>query len=557
MPYPIGADAQWIETEKGRYILSSSGNEFTVVPFVFAPGSSVKPAAVFSGKWRIGLSPYTVDGTIVWVGMFGELNLYDIRKDRSISMFFGDAGDKILMMTGDRYYAGDPELLREYYFVGGFRTFGIEQFDLQYNRPDIVYEVLSGRDRSFKELLDIVVAKRKNRIGSISYTDGSNISVSPQIEVRWKDVRTTPLGDVLPVSITSIAAAPAVARINVFADGVPVFGQRGISFERQQQVQAMELEIPLLRGLNTIEISATSTEGIESVRQEYKAQSKGSTRAPKVLSLHIGVSEFADAEFNLTYAAKDAKDLASSLFRSGAGVDLEPTVLLNEQATRDAILALKEKFLRTHPEDMVVVTIASHGLIDEDQNFILATHDIDFNRPKEKGLPYAALEELLDGIPARRKVLMIDACNSGEAMDTDSSSVSQSTIKSDAGKKSDVTVKTRGFKKAGQPFKHSVSEIQMLMERLFPDVRRGTGAIVISASGAREFALESSQWKNGVFTYSILNGMKNGSADGNSNGKVSIRELKEYVYKEVPRLTNGQQNPTTRMDNFRMDFIMR
>lgn len=40
-----------------------------------------------------------------------------------------------------------------------------------------------------------------------------------------------------------------------------------------------------------------------------------------------------------------------------------------------------------------------------------------------------------------------------------------------------------------------------LMQELFADLRRGTGAIVISSASVKEFAFESDAWHNGVFTY--------------------------------------------------------
>ena len=53
------------------------------------------------------------------------------------------------------------------------------------------------------------------------------------------------------------------------------------------------------------------------------------------------------------------------------------------------------------------------------------------------------------------------------------------------------------------------------MKELFADLRRGTGATVTSSAGGAEYALESSQWNNGVFTYSIIEGIETKKADLN------------------------------------------
>jgi len=92
------------------------------------------------------------------------------------------------------------------------------------------------------------------------------------------------------------------------------------------------------------------------------------------------------------------------------------------------------------------------------------------------------------------------------------------------------------------------------MKELFVDLRRGTGAIVISSSGGGEFAYESPKWKNGVFTYAFLEGIKSGNADANEDGEILVSEIREYAFDKVQQLTNNMQNPTSRRDNLEFDF---
>ena len=77
---------------------------------------------------------------------------------------------------------------------------------------------------------------------------------------------------------------------------------------------------------------------------------------------------------------------------------------------------------------------------------------------------------------------------------------------------------------------------------------------MISAAAGNSYALESDEWKNGVFTYCLLDGLKNRKADLNDDGSITVNELKEFVSKEVERLTEGAQKPTSRSENLEFDF---
>ncbi|MCH2233126.1 MAG: hypothetical protein MK078_02650 [Crocinitomicaceae bacterium] len=92
------------------------------------------------------------------------------------------------------------------------------------------------------------------------------------------------------------------------------------------------------------------------------------------------------------------------------------------------------------------------------------------------------------------------------------------------------------------------------MKSLFTDLRRGTGAIVISSSGGAELAIESSKYENGLFTFCLIDALNNNNADINKDKAITISELQAYVTQEVSRLSNGLQVPTSRIQNKELDY---
>jgi len=86
-----------------------------------------------------------------------------------------------------------------------------------------------------------------------------------------------------------------------------------------------------------------------------------------------------------------------------------------------------------------------------------------------------------------------------------------------------------------------------LMQSLFVNVGKSTGATVISAAAGTQFALERGDLKNGVFTYSILETM-------NKYPSIKISELRKIVGERVEKLTNGLQKPTSRNETIASDW---
>ncbi|WP_109830369.1 WD40 domain-containing protein [Reichenbachiella versicolor] len=465
-----------------------------------------------------------------------------------------DNGSEFINYDQNNYYSCTKNGAKNVHFVLDDQVFLFEQFDLRLNRPDIVYANLPGVN---KDLLKAYNKAYKKRLRKMNFTEdmlSADFHIPELKIINADDYPYQVTQRDVNLKIKASDELYLLDRINVWINDVPIYGKEGIDL-RSKSVKILEtdLSIKLGVGKNKIQISVLNQKGAESFKSTkfiyYQSQSKKND----LYVVGIGVSTFNDASFNLDYASKDATDVVDYFKKDQSKYNNVYTKLItNEQATRSNILLVKDFLKGSKIDDNVIVFIASHGLLDEELDYYLATTNVNFYKPSEGGLIYDDLEGLLDGIPARKKLLLIDACHSGEVDDEEKyrAPIPDNSSPVSSASASEITgaVKSRGFKRVGGTNLGMASTFE-LMKEMFNDLRRGSGATVISSAGGKEFALESAQWNNGVFTYSFLEGLESKAADKDGDSNVDLTEIRNYVADNVKKLTNGQQNPTFRKEN--------
>ncbi len=227
--------------------------------------------------------------------------------------------------------------------------------------------------------------------------------------------------------------------------------------------------------------------------------------------------------------------------------------LFDKNATVQNFLKAESKIKEAQPSDRVIVYLSGHGLLDKNLNFWFATHNIDFKNPSKEGLGYERVEELLSNINAREKLLLIDACHSGQPDKSAIVKVDESKLQNSRNVQS-YTFKGLELDDEELP---DLSASFELMQVIFRDMSLSGGTQVIAAAAGNSYALESDLWNNGIFTYCLVNGMKNKEADLNADGKINLSELNEYIYAQVSSKTSGRQKPTSRSWNQWADFIVK
>ncbi|WP_164849939.1 caspase family protein [Mucilaginibacter limnophilus] len=510
---------------------------------------TLKPVADFPLKYsKVNNITFSRDNKLIYVQYAGEVEIRAIPNGSLMATLVILPGNKFIIYTPDNYYYASSKLTDI-----GFRTKGkvysVEQFDLKYNRPDIVLKRLGYAPA---QLIDLYRKAYLKRLQRLNFTEEgvNNESEPPTIELLNRSaipVKTTASTVTLKLKCTTPLGT--LDKISISVNDVPVYGIKGFRIPGNNlSTYTNEIEVKLMSGINRISYSVYNSTGSQSLKENIEVIHEPTTPVkPKVYFAGIGVSAYKDTRMNLKYADKDIRDISDMV--KARYPDADVINLLNTDATVANIKLLKQKFMQTGVDDIIIISVSGHGLLNASGDFFYAAYETNFTNPDVTALAYKDIEWLLDGVPARKKLVMIDACHSGES---DKINQSETTMLA-ANVKSTLTPGAKGFGKTVTK-QTGVQNSFSLMQNLFMDLNEGSGAVVISAAAGDSFALESPQWNNGVFTYSVISGLKNREADRDNNKTISLSELRQYVYEKVSKETGGRQQPTTREENLGFDW---
>lgn len=468
------------------------------------------------------------------------------------SIVFLEKGDHIVTLP-DNKYKSSRNGSKAVAFRKGLQTSSFDQYDVIYNRPDIVTETLGSPSGETKDLLKKAVAKRWKRLGiAIEQVNAADVD-PPQVTIRKYGALPTVTDKQILKFVIEASDKNNLTKAHVFINGVPLNKKDGIDLQAlagTSEVKSLNLNITaaLEPGNNLIEASCVNDKGIESARISFEIFYKDSLQhKPDLYFIGVGADTYVDSSFNLKYPERDVTDV-SSLFQNNHDQfgKVKSILFKKNHVTKDEVLKVKAILDSTNINDYVIIHWSGHGVLSKELDYYLATYDMDFKEPSKRGMNYNDLEDLLDNIPARKRLLFIDACHSGEIDKDDDKFVK--IIASSADTATAVQTKGLNIRRSKK-----VSNAEILNE-LFADVRRQSGANIISAAGGAEFALEGDNWGYGVFTYSLLRGMREHKADLNNDGKIYISELQTYLQQSVLQLTDGRQKPTSRTENLVTDW---
>jgi hypothetical protein len=478
--------------------------------------------------------------------------------DDTLFVYIAENLNDYIVINDSGYYMASRPMIRQLRFVKDQRPVALEQIDLICNRPDIIFKALGKAtgypDTFMYDLLANAVERRMEASGLSGVKYPSHSMSFPEVKWVASDTLTSVARERnLRLCFIAEDSEYSLQRFNVLVNEVPLFGSKGIPLlSKHTNRWDSCLNIPLSAGLNRIELHITNAAGLSNFRFPYYIRFEPPPAQILPSRLHfigVGVDSFYSLDRNLKYCAKDVRDMADAmkLYDSNAIIQL----LINQNAVKESFAGLREYLTdRTNVDDRVVVHLSSHGVLNDSLGFYLAMHDMDFSKPERRGMSYEDILSLVDGIPARRKLLMIDACYSGEK----ANSSMQSAPESGQG-----AAKT-GFSRGGKTRQAASLPKKELpdLTNLFLQGNNQTGSLVIAAATGNQQAFEGLAVngrlvQNGLFTFSALQYLHKKDKPGEYK---SIQRFKQYIEQNVSALTQGNQKPGARQEQLEADWFL-
>jgi TolB-like protein/ketosteroid isomerase-like protein len=243
---------------------------------------------------------------------------------------------------------------------------------------------------------------------------------------------------------------------------------------------------------------------------------------PVLWLLAVGVSHYQNPEFNLQFAADDARAVAEMLGRQSQGAVYSQThtqVLIDADATRESILDALERFAaQATPDDVAVVFVAGHGVQDlATGSYYFLTYPATADNVLTTGLRMSDLDEMIRALRrnVRAVVVMIDTCHAGA-----------------------LRLPAGGL---------------VSTDELGSHLSAGEGFFLLAATKPGEESKEKPELGHGAFTYALLEGLQ-GAADSDGDGVLSVSELFGYVARQVPRLTDDTQHAYDKIEGTDLMF---
>jgi WD40 repeat protein len=484
-------------TPNGETIISGGSNGFLTA--YQRNGSKIGDYVGHTGTvWAVAVS---ADGRFLVSGSLDQtVRLWNVTtRENLLTLFHGSNGEWVVW-TPSGHYASSPNGDK---MIGWQINKGVDkaadyisaaQLGQHFYRPDIINAAIK-------------LGSAKQAVAQAENTDFNlnmlTRKLPPRFEIISPRSGTRVTKGIVPVKLKIAANTVAIEKFMVYVNGREVTPHKIRKMHPFMQKHKKTIHIPLETGNNRITIRAKNSIGITSAELNLQYAGASQIRQGNLHLVSIGISQYSnlDRQRQLQFAAKDADAIYNLMQTKGKKLysGIKATLISDNSGTlptkRNIEQALKQ-LSKAQKNDTSIIFIAGHGM-NIGKDYYLIPRDAKARGSQMDKNSLVSWQQIQNALvnSLGRKILLIDTCHAGNAFNP----------------------------------------------RLLKD-SANQNIIVLSATDADSVSIEMERLGHGVFTYSLLTGLKGDANIFDKNKRqITFNELHSYASFSVKQLTEDRQ----------------
>lgn len=448
----------------------------------------------------------------------GVIKVWDLRSNKELFTYIRIDRKEWLVKNAAGYFDGSSKALKTVNYVSGKEVINVGALFDKYYTPGLLKRINDGEEfeETGESINDIIKGSPKVKIRIHEGDQVTNADSDSLYQLRDETV-------ILTMNI----AGRDLAGYRMYNNGKIILNEPLSGKSASETV-----EVPLIDGTNTVSVIAFNAEQTESLPTAVQIDYDGEAALTDLYIVSIGINEYINPKYELSFAVNDAKTFTKTMSKGADTLfhKIEEYIIRDSDANKEGINKAMAQIASTAgPEDVFVFYYAGHGVMsspgkDKEEDFYIIPYDItnlygDRAQLESKGISAKEMMEYSRKIPAEKQLFVIDACQSGGALEA--------------------------FAQRG-----------VGREKALAQLARSTGTFYLTASQDFQYANEAGDLKHGLFTYALLEALEGKADGGSADEKITVTELKSYVEDRVPELSEkyhgNAQYPTSY--SFGQDF---